>query len=82
MGVVAGGGEGFTSPTYRDVKLKTVRLCRLQRVFLNAMAPSFHIQVCFLVECAKYTVTSKLYPIEDSLDVRSFICTEKKKSLL
>jgi hypothetical protein len=45
VGVRAGEKKGFESPIYKDVKLKTVRPCQPQRVFLRAMA--FCIQMHF-----------------------------------
>lgn len=81
LGGGAEGKKGFPSPIYRDVKLETVRLCQPQREFLNAIAPSFYTQVHFLAEGTRYTVTSKLFSMVDSLDVMSFYI-KKKEGLL
>lgn len=42
VGVGTEEKEGFTSHIYRVVKLKTVRLCHPENVFLNAVTPSFY----------------------------------------
>lgn len=76
--------EGFTSHIYRVVKLKTVRLCHPENVFLNAVTPSFYTQAHFLVlgHCVARYSDIKLFPIEDSLHVMSFTYIKKKEDLL
>lgn len=66
------------------MKLKTVRLCHPENVFLNAVTPSFYTQVRFLVlgHCVARYSDIKLFPMEDSLHVMLFTYIKKMGDLL